>query len=402
MVNTIQADYQQLQQIAKVFDSEADKAKRLRNMLRGKVDGLRGNGFVGQGAEAFYREMDQDLFPALERLEQALMSASDTVQFIIKAMQSAEEEASSHLKFDGDGGGLIQQAINTVRQAQEAVVQAAQQIFGKPAQRYVDGERYVLINGQYVPFTPEMAEGKEIVLFQAGIMTGDEGFEEGLARIQKQYEGQNVLVIGIRNQTDGLINDTLQALSDRVQGEGFARGDVNNPAITTMHNTLLEQLQNGRPVTIEAHSQGGAIASVSLQLLYEDYKAGRITAEQFANIHVKTYGSFGTDYPPGPRYDHYINPADLVPLSANFLNVLDNPLDLADQMRYFKNVHITLDPMSLHPLTNAYNMLTMQAHGHERYLSLPATPDVEQIVETTMNVGANVVDTARNLWERIF
>jgi WXG100 family type VII secretion target len=90
----IQADYDQLDAIARQFTDQADAIAELTRELGRIVDSLRNGGWVGMGANYFYDEMGHEVFPAMHRLSDALYSAGDTTRQISRRVRDAEEEAS--------------------------------------------------------------------------------------------------------------------------------------------------------------------------------------------------------------------------------------------------------------------------------------------------------------------
>ena len=95
----IQADYDELEAIARQFDREGQDVERLLMRIRALVEELEGGGWQGQGARAFYDEMYQEVLPALRRLFDALYQASDATTQIIHTLRQAETEAGRIFEF---------------------------------------------------------------------------------------------------------------------------------------------------------------------------------------------------------------------------------------------------------------------------------------------------------------
>lgn len=91
----IQANYDQLQRIAQRFAEQSQQIAALRNDLSHRTSALRDGGWEGQGAIAFFAEMDRDLLPGLLRLREALQEASEVTLAIRTLLQVAEEEAAA-------------------------------------------------------------------------------------------------------------------------------------------------------------------------------------------------------------------------------------------------------------------------------------------------------------------
>ncbi len=96
----VQADYDELEAIARQFDREGQDVERLMMRIRALVEELERGGWQGQGARAFYDEMYQDVLPALRRLFDAMYQASDTTTQIIRILRGAEEDAGRLFESD--------------------------------------------------------------------------------------------------------------------------------------------------------------------------------------------------------------------------------------------------------------------------------------------------------------
>lgn len=105
MPNVIQANYANLESLVKTVDSHGDSTSSLHNQISRMVDRLQNGAWIGAGANAFYGEMEQDVFPALKRLIGAFDSASSALPRIIKTFRDAEEEARK--LFEGASDGIL-------------------------------------------------------------------------------------------------------------------------------------------------------------------------------------------------------------------------------------------------------------------------------------------------------
>ncbi len=93
--NKVQADYDELNNIANQFAQEAAGVEQLTNQILSLVGELEGGGWIGRGADAFYAEMHDMVEPGLQRLARALEEAGSTTKQIVNIMSQAEHEASS-------------------------------------------------------------------------------------------------------------------------------------------------------------------------------------------------------------------------------------------------------------------------------------------------------------------
>ncbi len=91
----IQAQYDKLQTVAQRFGAQAEATGQLRQRLLSGVQSLQNGGWEGRGAQAFFNEMSQDVFPAMQRLQEALQEAQFTTLQIIEIFQEAEKEAAA-------------------------------------------------------------------------------------------------------------------------------------------------------------------------------------------------------------------------------------------------------------------------------------------------------------------
>lgn len=96
----IQADYEQLIDIANRFQNQAETQLDLKQKIDQQVAALQGK-WQGKGSQAFFREMDYEVIPALQRLLTALEESAHLTHQIIETFQAAEEEAANQLNFGG-------------------------------------------------------------------------------------------------------------------------------------------------------------------------------------------------------------------------------------------------------------------------------------------------------------
>jgi WXG100 family type VII secretion target len=90
----VQAQYDELEAVAGRFGKQAEAQLAMRKTLKIHAERLRGGGWQGVGATAFYAEMDGKVFPALDRLVAALNEAQKVTRQISALVRSAEQEAA--------------------------------------------------------------------------------------------------------------------------------------------------------------------------------------------------------------------------------------------------------------------------------------------------------------------
>jgi WXG100 family type VII secretion target len=91
---TVRSDYDQLKNVSQSFSSQADTLNGMNQNLQGNIDTLQGGDWIGQGAQAFYKEMGDQVMPTLKRLQKAMTESARITQQISQIMKDAEENAS--------------------------------------------------------------------------------------------------------------------------------------------------------------------------------------------------------------------------------------------------------------------------------------------------------------------
>ncbi len=95
MYDEIRADYDQLEQVASQFANQSQAIQQMLQNVRGSMDPLEGGGWIGRGSDAFFAEMQSEVIPANERLQQALDEANRVTKQIVQVVKQAEDDASS-------------------------------------------------------------------------------------------------------------------------------------------------------------------------------------------------------------------------------------------------------------------------------------------------------------------
>jgi WXG100 family type VII secretion target len=96
-VEIIQVDYMALQNIVRMFEQEHKKVRQVVDHLSETHERLRHGGWLGENATTHDRVMQNEVFPAFQRLVQALDHASSTTLTIISLLQQADEESGNIL-----------------------------------------------------------------------------------------------------------------------------------------------------------------------------------------------------------------------------------------------------------------------------------------------------------------
>lgn len=115
--NILQVNYDELNAIAKKFKDEGEDAFKLHSATRQRVRDLHKE-WIGEAAEKFFDEMENELLPALQRLSKALHFSQDVVSAIMKIVYEADEDTANFFRgdFSGDdfGAGAFQGALGGV------------------------------------------------------------------------------------------------------------------------------------------------------------------------------------------------------------------------------------------------------------------------------------------------
>jgi WXG100 family type VII secretion target len=93
--NKIQANYDDLASIANQFAQEAASMEQLLNKVQSLVGDLQNGGWIGRGANSFFNEMHDLVFPGMGKLVRALEDAGNATKQISTIVSQAEQEASS-------------------------------------------------------------------------------------------------------------------------------------------------------------------------------------------------------------------------------------------------------------------------------------------------------------------
>lgn len=103
--SVVRADYDALKSMSQSFGQNATQARQSLQRLRAQLDVLESGDWVGQGATAFYGEMNSQIVPTLNRLVKALDEAQRVTLQINQIMKAAEDEAAGYLNQQGNGSG---------------------------------------------------------------------------------------------------------------------------------------------------------------------------------------------------------------------------------------------------------------------------------------------------------
>lgn len=206
----------------------------------------------------------------------------------------------------------------------------------KPGERLSDKQIREAWKSAYVSSPPccqaRRAAGKtpKRIVYVNGIRTDKAGQCETLKRIANQTCAQ---VLGVHNATDGTMADLWQSEQDRSlidkarAGKPFATHDGRNPAVDSMSDLMYWGVRDGSPPDIWAHSQGGAIASLSSFDADNELK-GSGYPQGISGLNVTSFASAAQSWPKDITAQHFIQTQDEVPIQFGL--GLDSSKDAAN------------------------------------------------------------------------
>ena len=103
-------NYEEMQEIARMFLNESQAVSELTSRVHGMVSQLHQGGWIGMGSDQFFDEMEDRVLPGMRRLVEALEITNQATLNIIKEFRQGEQEASQNIKtsdleYDGSGRG---------------------------------------------------------------------------------------------------------------------------------------------------------------------------------------------------------------------------------------------------------------------------------------------------------
>lgn len=96
--SVIQAEYDVLSTSAQQFATQAVTWEHILSDLQKCLEYLREGGWHGQGADAFFAEMEGEVLPASKRLKDALYQAEEAIKIISQRFANAEMDAAALFK----------------------------------------------------------------------------------------------------------------------------------------------------------------------------------------------------------------------------------------------------------------------------------------------------------------
>lgn len=94
-MDIVQAKYDELETVAKQFQTRAEANAEMQGKIVQSYQALQQGGWIGRGATAFFNAMSSEIFPAMQRLVEALGEARAVTLEIKTMLAEAEQEAAS-------------------------------------------------------------------------------------------------------------------------------------------------------------------------------------------------------------------------------------------------------------------------------------------------------------------
>jgi len=104
MAEKVQADYDQLKSIQSEWNKQAQAVEAVINTLKGPYADLVPDGWKGKGADQFQQEMEDKIFPVLNKMKEACTTAGTTTNTMAEKLKQAEEASQQliiniHIEF---------------------------------------------------------------------------------------------------------------------------------------------------------------------------------------------------------------------------------------------------------------------------------------------------------------
>jgi len=291
----------------------------------------------------FFQRLGDGIKNTVEDIGEAIGNAAEAV---VDAVGDAAEAVGNVVEGAVDAVGGIAKKVGNF-------LQGVGSVFGLGPQpdRQFDGMLVGAWPNTYAPGTPldqipavtpsagspgadsaGNSDAGKTVLYVNGIVTDLGGQAVEMQQIADQT---GMRVIGIHNSTEGAVADIAECVSDKLaMVEDFAEAVTgtsrkgSNPAVDTLADTMYTELMAGRDVHVMGYSQGALITARALRdlasrLRIEDGLPQAQVEQLMSRINVETFGGAGAIFPDGPRYVHYVNTRDIVPMAFGQGNGLD-------------------------------------------------------------------------------
>jgi WXG100 family type VII secretion target len=93
-----QASSEALQEVADLFRTQADSLDEVFQQFASVAEDMRGNSWIGQGADKFFMEFDDELIPEAEKLMQNLDNTAAGIDKIVQTIEDGIQLILSRAK----------------------------------------------------------------------------------------------------------------------------------------------------------------------------------------------------------------------------------------------------------------------------------------------------------------
>jgi WXG100 family type VII secretion target len=92
MTDLVQLNYDEMQNIIKLFESDKDEIQQLHHQTRQMVESLHGSQWIGEAADRFFGEMQGEVFVRTEKMIYVLDVAAGVAKQIVQIVHQADED----------------------------------------------------------------------------------------------------------------------------------------------------------------------------------------------------------------------------------------------------------------------------------------------------------------------
>ncbi|MGH2619707.1 MAG: WXG100 family type VII secretion target [Anaerolineales bacterium] len=238
-------DYDLLAQIAQAFGQHASLTKTSMQRIQRDVNTLQSGDWIGTGATAFYREMNDQVLPTLKRLTAALESADRTLRKVSQIIKQAEDEAARLFRLDGTGGlgavlggglgGALGGTLGGVGEATTFFARDPMGLFSRDYMRgliglHIPGEGSELgdaMNGLLGATGADDAEGYLVIIAELrgrpldDIRSEYERFQEIQGQRDAAVEAGKGAIPGVSGANSGFMGSNMQMRYGQMVGDAF-------------------------------------------------------------------------------------------------------------------------------------------------------------------------------------
>lgn len=246
----VQTRYPVLEEISQRFDQQAESTSELRSRLARNVDVIAADAWVGRGAQAFVTEMQNDVLPAIQRLQAALAVAGQMARQIGEAIKQAEEAAAAPFKTAGamDGASVLGVSTTDASETATGPNSSGPYQVGEPMRPEINHDTGFL--SRYPPREPTLADRAKLAYWR-GALEAAEALGPNLADATAAY----------RHFLDGKGQDRQIDYERYLSGDPSGETAMGNIiADAQRHAEVIGQGRSRFNLTSEAYTIGGSDA----------------------------------------------------------------------------------------------------------------------------------------------